>query len=137
MEGVAFKQKNKTSVLACFPVYPGIIVRVEKGERGKLGNHWLTLFSAIVHLQDVLQECYTGGQRNNSVLLSGERPAGPSSSDVPGSLTTKQASFVPLGYKCSCCVCVFVWCEATHEHNTEVYWIVGKNTITLHKSMCM
>lgn len=28
----------------------------------ELGNLLLALFSAIVHLQDVLQECYTGGQ---------------------------------------------------------------------------
>lgn len=81
-EGVAYEQKHYSSVLVWFHVHPGIIVRVERGDRGELGNCWLALFSDIVHLQDVLQECYTWGQRSSSALLSGGKPTPPMSMEV-------------------------------------------------------
>lgn len=85
LEGVAFKTKHECSVGAGLRVHPGIIVRV----RGELGNRRQTLFSAIVHVQDVLQERYTGGQRSSSASVLGMKPALPSSSEVSASLTIR------------------------------------------------
>lgn len=74
-------------------VLPGIIVSAEQMDGGGLGNHRLDLFSAIVRLQDVLQERYSRGQGSSSVLPSGGKPAGPNSSDVPGRPQNKLCLF--------------------------------------------
>lgn len=91
-------------MLVRFHVHPGIILSVEHGDGGELGNCQLALFSAIVHLQDVLQECCTGGQRSSSVLLSGEKPTGPNSSDVPGR-QKRLLNRLPLFQRDTKCIC--------------------------------
>lgn len=55
---------NKAVLVQC-PVRPGVVAGGGCG--GQLGNVCMSLFSAIVCPQDVLQECFTGGQRSSCV----------------------------------------------------------------------
>lgn len=55
---------NKAVFVQC-PVRPGVVPGGGCG--GQLGNVCTSLFSAIVCPQDVLQECFTGGQRSSCV----------------------------------------------------------------------